>query len=511
MSIPALGKFKTFFWPIHRNEYKKFLLMVSIFFLIAFNYNLLRAAKDSMIVTSSGAETIPFIKVWVLLPSALLITYLFTRISNKHTTEKVFYFMVGFFLLFFVFFALVLYPNREAWHPTAFTQMMENYLPSGLHGMIALVKNWVFTLFYVVSELWGTTILSVLFWGFANEVTAIPQAKRFYPLFGLGANIATIASGQTIVKLSLINFNPKIPFGQTGWDQSILFTMLAVIVIGLLLIVIFRILNKQVLEKEPNFTKENLFKSKIKMSLRKNFSYLMKSKYLIYIAAIVLCYNITINLTEVLWKDQLRLLYPETANYNAYMGQVFTFTGILAAITALFLTGNLLRRFSWTLNALLSPAIILITGALFFTCLWANSSTIAPIAVFLGMTPLALSVFLGTLQNAFARTAKFTLFDSTKEIAFIPLDRESKLKGKAAIDGVASRVGKSGGSIIYQGLLFHFVTMAAITSYIATIFLSVGIVWVICVRLLGKQFNVLTAQKETPADLKTEPAAAVKS
>jgi len=91
----------------------------------------------------------------------------------------------------------------------------------------------------------------------------------------------------------------------------------------------------------------------------------MKSKYLIYIAAIVLCYNITINLTEVLWKNQLRMLYPETANYNAYMGQVFTFTGILAAITALFLTGNLLRRFSWTLNALLSPAIILITGALF--------------------------------------------------------------------------------------------------------------------------------------------------
>ena len=245
--------------------------------------------------------------------------------------------------------------------------------------------------------------------------------------------------------------------------------------------------------------------------MRKNFSYLMKSKYLIYIAVIVLCYNITINLTEVLWKNQLRLLYPDTAAYNAYMGQVFIFMGILATVTALFLTGNLLRRFSWTLNALLSPAVILITGALFFTCLWVDPSTMTPIAAFLGMTPLALSVFLGTLQNSFARTSKYTLFDATKEIAFIPLDRESKLKGKAAIDGVASRVGKSGGSIIYQGLLLHFVTMAAITSYIATIFLGIGVIWVICVRLLGKQFSLLTAQKEEPTAVPTKTAATVKS
>ncbi|MFA5249966.1 MAG: Npt1/Npt2 family nucleotide transporter [Parachlamydiales bacterium] len=508
MAIPSFGKFKAFLWPIHRHEYKKFIPMFFTFFLISFIYSLLRAAKDAIIVTapSSGAETIPFIKVWVLLPMALLVAYLFTRISNKHTTERVFYMMVSFFLLFFTLFLFVLYPYRDLLHPVAFAEKLQQHLPIGLHGLVALIRNWTFTLFYVISELWGTTILSVLFWGFANEVTSIPQAKRFYALFSVGANIATIISGETIIKLSSIKFNAKLPFGQSSWDQSLFFTLLSVIGLGLVLMVLFRFLNKKVIEKETS-SKEILFNAtaKIKMSMRKNFSYLMKSKYLLYIALIVVCYNITINLTEVIWKNQLKQLYPDAANFNAYMGHVFILTGILSTATALFLTGNFLRRFSWTLNALIAPAVILGSGLFFFlSLLLKNSAFLTPVASLFSMTPLALIVFLGSLQNCLARSSKFTLFDATKEIAFIPLDRESKIKGKAAIDGVASRMGKSGGSVIYQALLINFSTIAAASSYIAAIFFAVVVIWIFSVRLLGRQFNLLTSSKEP---LPTEPEA----
>ena len=39
-------------------------------------------------------------------------------------------------------------------------------------------------------------IVSLLFWGFANEVSTVKEAKKYYPLFGLGANVALIFSGQ---------------------------------------------------------------------------------------------------------------------------------------------------------------------------------------------------------------------------------------------------------------------------------------------------------------------------
>ena len=67
------------------------------------------------------------------------------------------------------------------------------------------------------------------------------------------------------------------------------------------------------------------------------------------------------------------------------------------------------------------------------------------------------------------RALKYTLFDATKELAFIPLSKECKLKGKAAIDGIGSRIGKSGGSIIHQGLLLCFGSVASSTPYVGVI------------------------------------------
>ena len=97
------GKWRSFFWPVHDWELKKFLPMLFMFFLIAFNYNLLRSYKDSLVITAnhSGAEIIPFIKVWAVLPSAILLTFIYTRISNAFDREKVFYITISIFLVFF--------------------------------------------------------------------------------------------------------------------------------------------------------------------------------------------------------------------------------------------------------------------------------------------------------------------------------------------------------------------------------------------------------------------------
>jgi AAA family ATP:ADP antiporter len=69
-------------------------------------------------------------------------------------------------------------------------------------GPIAILRNWTFAMFYVMAELWGSVVVSVLFWGFANQITEVEEAKKFYPLFGLGANVALIFSGRTVVHFS---------------------------------------------------------------------------------------------------------------------------------------------------------------------------------------------------------------------------------------------------------------------------------------------------------------------
>jgi AAA family ATP:ADP antiporter len=232
------------------------------------------------------------------------------------------------------------------------------------------------------------------------------------------------------------------------------------------------------------------------MSMRSNFKYLATSKYLLCIATIVLTYNICINLTEVTWKDQLLVLLPQPNDFYGYMGKVTMWTGVAATLIAVISTA-IIRKFSWTFNAMIAPFLLLITGAGFFSFLLLKSSMVGiGLAAILGSTPHALGVLFGSVQQCISRGSKFTIFDATKELAFIPLSRESKLKGKAAIDGVGSRIGKSGSAIMYQALLVFFGTVSATVPYIGLILLFVIGAWMAAVYSLGRQFQSLVAQNE---------------
>src|SRR3990167_8003962 len=118
-TVSSFGKIRSFLWPIHTSELRKFLPLFVMYALICFNYNILRATKDTLVITapSSGAEALPFIKVWAILPTAIFFTFLFTRLVNRFNQEKVFYIMMSIFLGFFLIFTTVLYPFQHLLHP----------------------------------------------------------------------------------------------------------------------------------------------------------------------------------------------------------------------------------------------------------------------------------------------------------------------------------------------------------------------------------------------------------
>ena len=58
-----------------------------------------------------------------------------------------------------------------------------------------MVENWTYSCFFLVAELWGAVVISVLFWTLANEVCTVKEAKTIYPLMGIAANVALVAAG----------------------------------------------------------------------------------------------------------------------------------------------------------------------------------------------------------------------------------------------------------------------------------------------------------------------------
>ena len=52
----------------------------------------------------------------------------------------------------------------------------------------------------------------------------------------------------------------------------------------------------------------------------------------------------------------------------------------------------------------------------------------APGIARLGLTPLFAAVLVGAAQNVFSKSAKYSLFDPCKEMAYIPLDKETQVR-----------------------------------------------------------------------------------
>jgi AAA family ATP:ADP antiporter len=445
--------------------------------------------KDALVVTAkaSGAEVIPFIKVWAMLPMAVLMTLVYTKLASRYSQEKVFYTLIIGFLTFFALFVFVLYPNQDTLHLHATAEALDSVLPSGFRWLITMLRNWTFTGLYVMSELWGCIVLTVLFWGFANEITRIGDARRFYAVLSVGGNLAAVLAGQV----------PSLVI-QAEIGDSVFILMMLVLVFGVATMCIFRWMNVYVLN-DPQYDglhgrcRIEANGPRKKLSMRESISQLAQSKHLLCIAALVVGYNLVINLVEVVWKDQLKQLYPSFADYNAYLGNVTTSVGIFSTLLAVFLPFYI-RKIGWTGTALITPLTMLISGIGFFTLLLFKD-TLPLDALLFGTTPLAAIVFIGGAQNCMSKGCKYSVFDATKEMAFIPLDRDFKLKGKAAIDGVGSRFGKSGGSLLHQGLLLIFTTLSASAPYVAAILLVVIIAWIYAVRSLGVQLHELVHQR----------------
>lgn len=492
------GKWRSFFFPIHAFELKKVLPMFLMFFCISFNYTILRDTKDTLIVTApgSGAEAIPFIKVYLVVPCAIVFMLIYAKLSNMLSKQALFYAVTAPFLVFFGAFALFLYPNIGTLHPTAAADSLQAALPEGLMGMVAIFRNWTFAAFYVLAELWGSVMLSLMFWGFANEITKVGEAKRFYALFGIGANLALLVSGPAIVFVS--DIRRKVPEGVDAWGISLNLLMSMVVIAGLVICATYWWINKNVLTDARFFDPNEQVKKKKekpKMSIKESFMYLAKSPYIGCLALLVIAYGISINIVEVTWKSQLKLQYPNSNDYSTFMGYFSTMTGAVTVLMMLFVGGNVIRKFGWTKAALITPVVLLITGIGFFGMIIFRENLTGFIA-YMGTTPLMLGVVIGTIQNIMSKSSKYSLFDPTKEMAYIPLDQEQKVKGKAAVDVVGARLGKSGGSFIQQGLLVAFGSIAAITPYIAAVLVAIIVIWMIAAKALGKQFTALTAPKE---------------
>lgn len=501
-----LVSLKNIFWPIENNELKKFLPMAAMMFLILFNYSMLRSIKDGFIVTHVGAEALGFLKLYVVLPFAIIAMVIYVKLCNMMTSQNVFYSVSSFFAAYLTLFTFVLYPFADALHPNPelIASLAEQF--PNFKWFIKIAGKWTFGSFYVMAELWGSMMLSLLFWQFANQITKTAEAKRFYSMFGMIGNLGLILTGFILgqslseeggaTKTAAKNVAGELIAQKEtlGFEFVIGVTIFSVI----LLMLIYRWINVNILTDKKFYDPDAggaPKKKKSKMSLGESFKLIFSSKYLGMIALLVISYGISINLVEGVWKAKAKLLYPTPEAFTVFLGQFQMFQGI-GAIVFMIIGSNILRLVSWSTAALLTPLMILITGMAFFTFIVFDNQIAMYMSGILVSTPVAMAVAIGTVQNVLSKSTKYSLFDSTKEMAYIPLDDELKSKGKAAVEVVGGRLGKSGGAAIQSTLfiLFPSMSFAEATPILGVFFLVILFSWTFAVRALAKEYNQLVKE-----------------
>ena len=493
-------------WPIHNYELKKFLPMGLMMFCILFIYTVLRDTKDAILVNApgSGAESLSFIKGIGVTTAAVLFMVLYTKGANIFKREGLFYVTAVPFLIFFVCFAFIIYPYKDLLHMSL--DSIEEYqaIYPSIKWIIPLIGNWTYSIFYILSELWGSAVLSLLFWQFANSITPVKEAKRFYGMFGFLGNFGLLFSGPLVMFLSKRTMNLGLS-GDAAWGLTLKYLMFTVAIAGILLLFVFNWINRNVLTDKRYYDPESMGEGKKdkkpKLSLVDSFKYILSSPYIGLIAMLVLSYGVAINLFEGMWKGQLKIAYPNPNDYNAMMGALSTITGSVT-IFLMLMGSNLLRRVSWRTAALITPVILCIGSLIFFGMILYNNSEIpegmkivdALRTGLIDRQQIIIVCYLGLMINAIGKGVKYSLFDSTKEMAYIPLDPELKVKGKAAVDVIGGRGGKAGGGYIQMGLLTIFSSSALyqLVHIIAPIAVGIVFLWILSVFGLSTKFKAIT-------------------
>merc|ERR1719331_3720015 len=230
-----------------------------------------------------------------------------------------------------------------------------------------MIRLWTFSLFYLMAELWGSVVLSLLFWSFANQVCSVAEAKKFYPLFGMFANVALVVSGNFVTFVAELRKKAPVQEGVDPWQMSLIYLITGCLVSGGLLIASFAYMQRCVVS-DPTLVDQQQTtkaKSKSKMTMGESLKYLANSPYILDMGTMVIGYGMAINLIEVTWKSRLELQYPEANDYAAFMGKYSSATGI-ATIVLMVVGQRFLAWFGWGFTAVCTPVVCLITGICFF-------------------------------------------------------------------------------------------------------------------------------------------------
>ena len=494
------------FLPFRSNEKKKFLAFCLLKAVLSFFFTMVKIQKSNNLVTAHGAEKIPATKTLVFVLSLIIVVF-YTMMSNKYRQDQLFYGILFTFLGFFIVYGFFILPYVDMLRPHHAAVWMEKYAGSQffnrwLKYWVVLYLNWEKVLFYCMAELWGQFCIIMFFWSLCNELCSKAEAKRFYHFF-IAAGCIGSTLGAWFLTFLCRAAESQVAMGGVMSKHLVLHKVsswLSLIGIGVvcLLVGIYRWINTSLFSSEVAL---RAHKVKTKLSFWEGVKYIFSNRYLLAAATMIIACAVSSNLVEITYQRYVKLTGGTPAEYAYFMQWQMFALNMLCIFAAFFIIPYIMRFMGWKVVAYIAPLLVMIMGGVFFLSSILNKGgALEPFFHrFFGMSAVKGICLLGLLQSVLATFGKYAFFDSTKEIIYIGMGPEGRRKGKAAIDVVGSRMGKTLSSIIHMvvmGLFDAGEDVRKVTPFLLVIFLAVIMSWFKSVNYLSQTLNTKEEIKE---------------
>lgn len=416
-------------------------------------YTIVRDMKDVLLVTSCGAEAIPFMKTWVNFPMSIGALCIFNTLCDKGCSPRsVYRIMYGSIAMMYCFVGGVLFPNRLGIQP----HFVHNFIGA------TVANNWVASLYYALSSVWGSIVISLLFWMTATRYTPVNEAKKMYPLFGLVGNVALIVSGY-IVKASASQ--------ATSFDDNMVILMTVAFGFAVINMVLFEILTSTfpVINPSANVTKKS------STTPIEGIVEMVKNPFIRNMVIIISCYGSTVAIYETVWKYYMNIHFVDPSQYAAFMGTISTVKGV-TTMGMMLASSYIFNKLPLIRALAITPITISVLGCMLFYAINAN----AP--------PLAI-VYIGAAVGVLAKSLKYAFFDPNKEISYMYVSKETRTRGKATIDVLSNPLGKSGSSMALQSMFAMFGSLSQAVPCITILYTTICVIWLNSIRSINETFT----------------------
>ncbi len=413
------------------NKVKKIILATALLsFLLTASSFILRYASDMHMSTQLSVSCIPIVKT-VSTYSSLFLAIIILIASRKITFEKIFQRSLIYFTLAIAF-SLTCILIQDLFSFQILNLFLEKSLPLSLRP---IASHKALFLFHSLTNLMSYSFLSLLIWGFVNQVTSRNEAFKLYiPLACILGFVGSFA--KLLLSPILITTKLSLP-------SHFAFAVMIALFLTLTALFIFRKYHTKLTDNESFQLKHS-----------KPFHFPILSSAYLLVGALAAG-----SFTHVIFQSGLRAQFASNSTaYLSYLGKFSTTSGTL---TMLFTLAWLVLGTKVLVNQGISRAIKYgVTASIFGAVVFFALFNTKDMGLLFGQS-ISRSILISTTS---------CLFFPVIQILYLYLPQQVRFQKKVVTEMVAMPIIKSSSSFIIQSLIIAFGSLQATKPYLLTFF-----------------------------------------